>query len=162
MTEPLLRARPKLRTVSNQPRPAIMTSPHDPCGKIYTILSEEWTAFLWFFEPVFIPQAFRDHLVLVLGWTAGRRGYVSISPLKAPCQFSIFSRSSPTSPREPTQITTFESRPRVVDLLPTRLRSRCERTKDLQRWWNYRISGSTGCGRSHLRSCWWFRERGCS
>ncbi|CAD6571736.1 MAG: hypothetical protein ASARMPREDX12_004672 [Alectoria sarmentosa] len=56
-----------------------MTSPYDPCGKIYTLLSEDWTTFLWFFEPVFIPQAFRDHLVLVLGWTAGRRGYVSIA-----------------------------------------------------------------------------------
>ena len=56
-----------------------MTSPYDPCGKIYTILSEEWTSFLWFFEPVIIPQAFREHLVLVLGWTTGRRGYVSIA-----------------------------------------------------------------------------------
>lgn len=55
-----------------------MTSPDDPCGKIYTILSEERAAFLWFFEPVFIPQEFREHLVLVLGWTIGRRGYVSI------------------------------------------------------------------------------------
>ncbi|KAF6241197.1 hypothetical protein HO173_000991 [Letharia columbiana] len=56
-----------------------MISPYDPSGKIYTILSEEWTTLLWFFEPVSIPQVFREHLVLVLGWTTGRRGYVSIA-----------------------------------------------------------------------------------
>ena len=56
-----------------------MISPHDPCGGIYSILPEEWISILWFFEPVFIPQVFREHLVLVLGWTIGRLGYVSIA-----------------------------------------------------------------------------------
>ena len=66
-----------------------MTSPYDPYGKIYTILSEEWTTFLWSFEPVFIPPMFREHLVLVLGWTTGRQGYVSIA---------MVSTAPPTTP----------------------------------------------------------------
>ena len=55
-----------------------MTDPYDPYGRIYTILSEES------FEPVFNPRAFRHQLVLVLGWTAGRRDYVSIAMVRAP------------------------------------------------------------------------------
>ena len=80
-----------------------MTSPHDPCGKIYTILSEAWTDFLWFFEPVSIPQAFREHLVLVLGWTNGRRGYVSVA------------MDSPATPKYPVP---HSNRPQITPHIP--------------------------------------------
>ena len=80
-----------------------MTSPYDPCGKIYTILSEELTTFLWFFEPVSIPQSFREHLVLVLGWTTGRRGYVSIA------------MDSPAAPKHPVQ---HSNRPQITPHTP--------------------------------------------
>lgn len=148
---------------------AIMTSPYEPNGKIYAILSEEWTSCLWFREPVSIPQVFREHLVLVLGWTAGRQGHVSIAMVSTghtPSEHSdhvvTISRSSPTSLTEPTQRTTFESGPHAVELLPTRLRSHCGRTKDFARSWNCLMSSSTACGRCHLRSCWRCRERECS
>lgn len=72
---------PELTSKSSSKRrsPAIMTSPYEPYGKIYTILSEEWASYSWPHEPVSIPQVFREHLVLVLGWTTGRQGYVSIA-----------------------------------------------------------------------------------
>lgn len=139
-----------------------------PCGKIYTILSEEWTASLWFFEPVFIPQSFRENLVLVLGWTAGRRGYVSIATVcpaapKYPDQHSeTMNRSPPPSHMEPTQTIAFKSGVLAAGLFPTELRSHCERTKDSLPSWNRHMSGSTGCGRCPSRSYWRCRERACS
>lgn len=161
------------KSASKRRSPAIMTSPYEPYGKIYTILSEEWASYLWPHEPVSIPQVFREHLVLVLGWTTGRQGYVSIAMVSVapptnhlPPVHSdhalIVSRSPRISPMEPTQTTTSESGPHAVELLPTRLRLHCERTKDFPRLWNYHMSDSTACGRCHLLFCWVCRGRGCS
>ena len=144
-----------------------MTSPHDPCGRIYSILPEEWIGILWFFEPVFIPQVFREHLVLVLGWTTGRRGYVSIAmvstaSLRYPGHILTVNRLHPTSLTTPTQTTTCESGLHAVGQLPARAQSRCERTKLFPFLSNIHTSGSTGCGRCRLPSFKMCPEWDCS